>query len=617
MYRLGPPAPTVGAYAVAAPGDGAVYVSNLHVPFVTVADAETGAWVDAIDLRDAGATHAFFPRLFVDEGVLWVTAFDEDRLWRFDLATRAPLDAVVLPERAWSALAADDGVWVGHTDRLVRYAGGEPMESVPTPVRPVALAYDGARFAAVDPATGDVALLARDGTVVWTATLEEPTLNDVAVDGERVWVVDRQSGAVIALQDGARTGSVVTGSDTFEVDARDGSLYVVNRQGASLPPSGSYEGGPGRVSALSGALDVLWTVDLDKTVHFLAWDGALLWTANEDALRLSAIDPVARAEVLRGPPLGLTLDHVAERGGAYFFGSHLTDEVWRLDPATPAADALETCGWPFLVVFQGDVGRVPCQEDGDVLSFDPDTLARGTLVDVADTFHRRCDDGLCTGHSVLVGATTAQDGSLLLGDPHTASLRWEDGATTLLGPWSGDLDGVQHFDVAPLGRDVVAWSPLTATLHLVGRDGVEIVRVAGEGSAADLPLVPDGERVWAGPAAWAAGLTDVAWLDVEWTVVAAGAGWVVARDGEDVVVVDAETLEEAGRLDVDDLRVAPLRDIRGEPTPLRWRVDEAGALVVADVMRGTVERRTLPELAAIGGGAVVPLGRWAELDGLR
>ncbi|MDP2317630.1 MAG: hypothetical protein Q8P41_32390 [Pseudomonadota bacterium] len=622
VLRLGPPSPSVGIYGIAAPpGDGLVYVSNLHVPFLTVVDAATGAWIDAVDLREGCAERAFFPRLLVAGRVLWVTDQEDERLCRYDLDAAAWLEPVDVPGLGGGLVVSGSDLWVATEAALLRHDGTGFVETLPAPGWASALDMDGGTFALLMGPDERVAVLDRDGTIAWEADVRGRALNDIALLDGRVFVTERVGGDVIALAAtaeglGAEVDRVHTGSDTFAVDRLGDLLLVTNRQGAALPASGAYEGDPSLVTAFDAGLARRWTVSLDKTIHFLAWDGARLWAANEDALRLSAIDPVAGVETLRTEPLGLTIDHLAEADGAVFFGSHLTDELWRVGP-DGASTAATVCGWPFLGVPVSAGLVVPCQEDGEVWTLDPATLEVRAAEDRSETLFPVCAEGLCTGHDTLLAAAavTGTDGNdtVVYSDPHAGSLRWTDGRVVELGdfPVPGAL---RHFDVAALAGGVVAFEPRVPTLYRV-TDAVDST-LPVDTPTATFALVPDGDRVWVGGIARDAGLAEVARLPEGLVAQAAGEGWIVAVDGEDLVVVDGDTLVEAGRLAIEGLRVPPWRGIDGTLGPLRVRVVD-GELLVANTMRGTLERRALPGLGPCGEDTPVPAGRWADLDGLR
>lgn len=594
VWRLGPPAPSVGIYGLAAHPDGAeIYVSNLHVPWITVVDPATGGWADAIPL---GVESPSFPLLVVSERTLWATAFDHAEVLRFDVDSHAALPPVVpaAPPVA-IAPAAAGGVWLGLADgRAVRYVDDAALDAVALPVVPDALASDARGLAYLDAGSRTVGFLAADDAGSWSITLEDASLNDIAVLDGAVYVTDRVSGDVIALRDGAVVGRVHTGSDTFAVYADGDHLLITNRQGATLPDSGAYQGAPGRVTALSPALEPLWTTDFDRTVHFIAFAGERGWVANEDALRLSAFDRETGAATLSGPRVGLTLDSFAAFGGTLWFPSHLTDELWSLD-----GEHVDTCGWPLVAVPDGDDLWFPCQMTGQL------GHVGGDPVDVASTFQTDCgDDGLCTSHDLLLDATM-HDGALWFADPYDQTVRSASGARYALSPQADEADHAQHMALLSSGGTLYAFEPRDQVVYAVGEGPVATVT----GGTADFALVADEDRVWAGNRA----------LDgarVQGVVQAAGRGVVLAIDGWDLIAYDRGTLLEVGRRDLATLRVPLDPSPFGDPRPVRLRVD-GQVLWVANVMRGTVERLSLPALEPLGSDEVRPVGRWAELDGVR
>lgn len=617
VVRLGPPSPSVGAYGIATPvGGDEVYVSNLHVPFITIADSTTGAWTDSIDLRDGCAERPFFPQLFLAGDVLWVTDIRDTRMCRFDTSSDTWLPYVDVPDMVEAVTVTDDGVWVADDTGLSRYDGADVVERVPLDDRASSVAVDGDDIAFI--ALGTVTLLDRTGAVRWRLDASDDTLRDIALFDGRVFVTERETGDVIAIEDGVEVGRVHTGSDTFAIKRIDDTLYVTNRQGAALPPSGAYEGAGGVVTALTRDLDVLWTTTLSKTIHFLAFDGQYLWTANEDALRLSKVDPADGTEVLRGEPIGLTLDHVDAYNGDLYFGSHLTDELWRTDATGERTASTTVCGWPFVAVPFEAALAVPCQESGDIWTVDPESMDVLSETHAADTFFPPCGDGLCTAHDVLIAA--AVDGSTLVyTDAYDSSVHWTSGADPVVLDGYPERVGVQHFDVISAatlgGTGVITFEPRAQTLYRIDGGAVVASRSIPERSA-DFPLVLDDDRVWVGETAFDGNLAEVARLPAGAIASTAGEGWIVAVEGSDLVVYARDTLDESGRLVIEELRAPPYVQASGDPGPLRFRVVD-DQLVLANTMRGTVERRALPSLLPVGTDEVVAVGRWAELPGLR
>ncbi|MCK6501823.1 hypothetical protein L6R53_00215 [Myxococcota bacterium] len=616
VLRLGPPSPCVGAYGIAADAaTGQVYVSSLHVPFITLLDPASGGWAGSLDLREAGAETAYFPRLYVQDDTLWVTDLDAGRLLRFSLPDHTPLSAVELDADTITTALGPDGPWGASGTVLTRYGPEGAVETLRSPVAPTTFHVSSDGIAVADARSSAVALLDRAGLPRFEATVAEGTVESVLAWEDRLVLADRATGDVVALQDGVEVGRAHVGSDAFALYRRDDLLLVVVRQGAALPESGSYQGAPGLVVALDADLAPVWTAELGKTLHFLADDGERLWAMAEDSLQASAIDPTTGEELLRGPRLGLTIDHLQPVGDRVWFGSHLTDEAWAVDlpgrgGATLQADVVDTCGWPFRLVPDGAQGVVACQESGEVARIDLASASLASTERWADTFHVACEDGLCTGHSVFVGAAVDGDG-VVVADPRTASLRRADGATVAVGDPTQAPERLQHFDVLALDDGLLAFEPRSQQVAWVAAGAAVLQPV--DGPAATFPLVWDQDRAWAGREAWQAGPTRVALLPGEGQVEAAGAGYLVVREGDDLVVLDREDLAERGRLALAELSQPPFPSLGGEAGPVRLAVDEETAtLLVGNLLRGTIELRSLPDLSPRGTGEVLALGRWAD-----
>jgi hypothetical protein len=589
VWRIGPPAPSVGIYGLAAHPEGReIYVSNLHVPWITVVDPTTGGWAGSIPL---GVDSPSFPVLAVTERTLWATAFNLAEVLRYDVDTHAAL-APVVPEAPPVAItpAASGGLWIGLADAsAVRYTDDVALEQVALPVVPSALASSSTGLAFLSADTHTVGFIGSVGS--WSATVDADTLNSVAVLDGTVYVTERSSGDVIALRDGGVIGRVHAGSDTFTVVADGDHLLVTNRQGAALPASGAYEGAPGQVIALSPSLEQLWATDFDRTVHFIALSGDHGWVANEDALHLSAFDRQTGAVVVSGPPVGLTLDSFAVYDGTLWFPSHLTDELWSLEGAQ-----LETCGWPLVAVPTDDDLWFPCQMTGEL------GHVRGAPEPVASTFQTDCgDDALCTSHDLLLDATL-HDGELWYSDPYDQTVRSASGARFALSPVAEEAEHAQHMALASVGGTLYAFEPRDQKIYAL-TDGALNPVTTVSGGTADFALVADEDRLWAGAAS----------LDgqrVRGIVQAAGDGVVLALDGWDLIAYDRETLIEVGRRDLSTLRVPLSPSPMGDPRPVRLKVD-GGVVWVANVMRGTVERLALPGLDLMGTDEVRAVGRWS------
>lgn len=348
VFRLGTPAPVTGLYGIAADeNSGTVFVSNLHAPWLTLVDTESGEFSGAIDLRDYGIEVPWLPQLALVDGVLWLSAFNSSRLLGLDPNSHEPIADLYTTRTPVDWFVAEDGLWIlteQGADRVTASGFGDRLN---TPTTADRLAITPTHVAWLDIDGRTVGLLSRDGETLWSLDVSETSLNDIAIIGERVFLTDRITGAVIALEEGQEVGRFITGSDTFNVTVADDALLVTNRQGAALPPSGAYEVAPGLVTRLTADLERTWQVEAGKTIHFLAWDGQQWWTANEDSMDLTAFSPDGDVNQ-HTPKLGLTLDHVAQVGDDLFFGSHLTDEVWGEQSATSCTSCTATpasCRW--------------------------------------------------------------------------------------------------------------------------------------------------------------------------------------------------------------------------------------------------------------------------------
>lgn len=421
------------------------------------------------------------------------------------------------------------------------------------------------------------------------------------------------------LEDGAVQDRRHLGSDTFALVRHGDEVLATCRQGAELPASGAYEGSPGTVIALDHDLELQWEIETDKTIHFLAWDGALWWVAAEDALRVVAIDADAGELALRGPRVGLTLDHLEQQGARLYIPSHLTDEVLVLDQGEdPALRSVLSCGWPLVSALHGGQLTVICQETGELQRLDPDDLEELARDKLASTFHPPCEDGLCTGHDVLVDLSV-HDGALALSDPALPGVRWDDGREAVaLDMPSERMEGLQHMGVRALGEALLVYEPRDAHVWRVVDDEQTGSR-GSTGLAHDEPLVLDVDRAWLGDIAIDAELTVVASLPEGDRVALATESWLVALRGTDLVVYDRHQLEEQTHLSVDALRSPPLVHDRNEDSrgPLRLHEVATDVLLVANTFRGTLEYRALPGLEPIGSDEVLPIGAWEALPGLR
>ena len=590
--RLGPPAPTVGIYDVLALHE-AIYVSNLHTAFVTLADPGTGAWSGVLDLREGGLEQARFPRLQSWDGRVWVSSSADGVILAYrDGAFDERLE--ISPDD--QLLGADDqGLWVGREDGLWRWNGDWGQE-VELDFRPAAADRQGADWLLLD--AGAVAVQ-QVGSSNWRVRVDAPDLGDVELVQGRAYASSRGLGEVLELGPSGVLSRQAVGSDTFALSEHDGHLLVSNRQGAELPASGSYQGAPGTVLRLDLELEPVWELELDKTIHFLskAPDGSW-WTANEDALRLSQFDADLGEELLRGPTLGLTLDALSLYEGRIWAGSHLTDELWWLDLQSLEAGALPTCGWPFQLVAGEDQAFVPCQEDGRVGVLEG--LEFVEEIQLVDTFHQDCLDGLCTGHSALVGGAWSEEHGLLLGDPRERRVLALDGREWSL-EGQGERGLVQHLQVLEQGGEVYAYEPREGALHSLG---------SGQKQAIEAELawpLQAGQQLWVG----ASGLDGA---QLEAPVLAGSADWLVLLAEEELIVLEAGSLAEAGRLGLDQLPF-PVDQVYGQSSPLVALID-GETLWLASVFRGWIAPLQLPDLA-LSEGLAVDLGPWSGQQAVR
>ncbi len=614
LIRVGTPAPVTGIYGIAAHPDGQrLYLSNLHAPFLTVVDSAEASFIDAVDLRTAGVGVAHFPWLYVHGEALWVTAFDQWRVLRFDLASHEPLEPVEGHALPTASALAEDGLWIAFEDGvLARYEDHQPTELLQVDEDVDLLEVSSEGIVIGHAGAGVVALLDRQGGERWRVDLAASTLSDLALMGDRVFACDRASGDVIALEDGREIDRVHTGSDSFGLQRDGDRLLVTNRQGASLPASGAYEGAPGIITALDLDLEPLWTAEAGKTIHFLAWDGQAWWSANEDSMDLTAVDRDSGEVLLHSERLGLTVDHLASVDGALFFGSHLTDELWRVDPGIPPARVAPHRRRPPGTRPDCPGGLwVPCQESGDLQRFDAQTLALLEEIDVGPSFSPACPQGLCSRHDLVIDA--AMDGeTLVFSDAQLPGLRWSDGRSVVIDLPPERAPTLQAFDVEVLDGVVLCFEPRSDTLHAVRDDAIQ-ASIALEGALPAFPLVLDVDRVWAGETAYDGALSPIATLPDAGAVVAAGEGWLIVQQEQELVVLERAGFEERGRLPFSELRSPPYADAGTEPILAKV---EGERLILGNSFAGTLEWRSLPDLAPFGRDEPTAVGRWAQLPGL-
>jgi hypothetical protein len=294
-------------------------------------------------------------------------------------------------------------------------------------------------------------------------------------------------------------------------------------------------------------------------------------------------------------------------------GSHLSDEVWRVN--SEEAVAIPTCGWPFVTVLAEGEAWVPCQEDGDIQVIDIATGETLVTYDVSESFHTQCPDGLCTSHVEFVDATWAGD-SLVWSDPYLPGVRWLDGTTLTWEQPTRPNTSPLHLGVRGIDDDIFVYDPRGMRVLRV-RDGSFDDEVAASAEPFAFPLLVGDRGLWTRDRAVSVELFTTASLPSEATVVATGENWIVGTEGEDIVVWWEHDLSEQGRMSREDLRVPPLGHRGDQAGAMRYHIAQDDSLVVVNSFRGTLERRTLPDLVALGSDEVRALGTWSDLPDVR
>jgi len=613
VYRFGPPAGTAGAYDNAWNGD-TLYVSNLHTPFVTMLD-RGGQWTGALDLRDAGATYAAMPRLYKVGDALWVSDAEAGRFWRFTLADHAPLAPVATELPFTAARVAGGTLYVALEDgRVQAWQESAWIEVWASGLAIAAFDVAEGQLGWVDTDRGWVGVKGIGAAPGWRAETSARKVDDVRLVGGRLLVADRLGGRVDAWGDGAVVATATPGWDPFSLEPDDSGVVVVVREGAERPASGAYEGAPARVVRLDADLKEVWSLDVGKTAHFLARGTDGWWVTNEDELTVSLIDPAAGVELMRSPAIGLVLDSVAEdASGRVWSASHLTDELFWFDPGVEDVRTPATCGWPFFAVIDAAVAYVPCQDEGEVRGYDLDSLDEVARYDLGGTLHPECPEGICTSHTEFPGGAIV-GGSLRVADPHDMALVDAEGSELAVfgDPLLPRGDGGHYQVIEVDGQAVVADLRARRLVH-VGTGAT----TSWSGGPAAFPIVATGGGYWVGHERFDTALAPSGALADTVSVVAGNDRWIVGVATEELVVFDADTLIEVGRLPLAELRAPPYRHRGDEPGPMRYLVTTGGELLVANTFRATLERRSLPDLAPVGTDEVRALGTWAALDGLR
>ena len=499
LVRLGPPAASGGVYDIAPyPEGGVMFVSNQRVPFITVVEHETGAWLDAIDLRETGEQRFPEQRIHVLDGVLLATNETGTAILRYDADSFEPLTSI-LPFAPISAhLTWEDELWFATPEEVVQYRGQSKERSFPIETQATAMFVDGQYVALCSQYASELFLYSREGELLWSAESELEFISDVLVHEGRLYVSDRGSGEVQIWDDGEMTDSVVVGADVVSLTLHDDRILAVARLGSELPESGTWQGAPAIVTALDGALETQWTTETDKGARFLAWDGTVLWTAAEGAQRLLAIDPSDGSIALRSDPLAMTLDHLERIGARVYFSSHITDSYWWVDFGDASAGSIETCGWPSSSKAHGDALWLACQDHGELWQLDPETMEIITTLQPAETFRAACSDPTCEDAHVSVDMANDR-GVLVYSDPHMPGLRWSDGRPPVtITPEDTTANNAQHMGVRPLGRALLVHEPFSQHTWRIDASGQEDLGTELGVSSTAFPLVGGGDSVWLG-----------------------------------------------------------------------------------------------------------------------
>ncbi len=617
LFRLGPPAPTGGVYDLAIhPESGRIFVSNQRVPFITVADAATGEWLDAIDLQETGEQRFPSQRLYVIGDVLHATNESGDAMLRYDVFDLEPLESIIPQAPMTAHDATNDALWIIVPERVKCYHDGLLVQDFAVDFHANEMSVDGETIAFLNKEEGEVRLLTTAGRQLWEADLDGDSYGGVlAVDG-RIFVTDRENGRVVSVEKGKRLAWADVGADPFSVFEYGDEIIVQARLGASLPMSGAYQGAKARAVAFDHDLTRLWEVETHRGARYLATDGSLLWTAAEGSQRLIAVDPERQDLALVGPPLGMTVDQPLRHGDRVLFPSHLTDELWWVDLTTNSAEGVSVCGWPTTSLLHEGELWLPCQHDGVLWRLDPRSLEQRDLLAFADSFNAPCSTSLCDDAHVGMDFIVAF-GEPVFSDPGLPGLRWARGGTeVVLEVEPEHTDTSQHLGLRQLGWDIVVHEPWTRMSWLV-RDGVLRTSHDWGSTNATYPLRGGGERIWLGGTSIDSDHQLQELLDFHVIIAAISDEWLIAEHGWDIELYDRSSLEPLAELSMAELRAPPfVQGTTGAPGPLSYLiVDEL--LVVANTFRGTLELRRLPSLDPIGPDEPLPLGAWAHLDGLR
>jgi outer membrane protein assembly factor BamB len=617
LLRFGPPAPAAGPFDLAVDvHSDRVFVSNQHAPFVIVADRTTGAWLDAIDLRQSGEQHFTHQRLALMDGAVHVPNERAHTMLRYDADSLEALDPIVPGAPMISHCSHGEELWVSTPEETQRYDDGTLTARFPIDFFPALMAVDGDMVAYVDPDQQLLLVHGREGDRRWSVDLELEEVSDLLVDEGRIYLTDRLAGAVLAYEEGELLASASVGADPASVSLVEDMIVVVSRLGEALPDSGSYQGAPSLLVALDRDLEPRWSAEAARGVRHIDWDGDLIWAAAEGAQRLLAFEPDDGALAIDGPRLGLSIDQLERHENRVIFPSQGGDSLHWVDLGDGSDGSTETCSWPAVArIHRGDLW-LACQDEGSLLRLELEGFEILEELEVAETFQRPCADASC--EQPYVGMDMADDmGVLAYSDPKLPGVRWVDGREPVVFATQDDEpDLAQHMGLKVLGGALLAHEPFGRHSWLVDRGAEDLGTDLGE-STATFPLVGGGQRVWLGPTEILGSLQEGAELGELSQVVAASERWLLAEHGWQLEVYDAASQELMGELCSAELRSPPfVRSTGGEPGPLRYLLVEPDLLVIGNTFRATIELRRLPGLEPVGDDEPLPLGAWASLEGL-
>ncbi len=611
----------VGIYDLAVcPGLEEVYFTNLHYPAIGVASTIAGHPADSIDHRGlTGGQGLIFPFIECQSGgTLIVNDRDGGRILRFDAATRQPLgDHQVCPLTGWLQVdEATDDVWVAcPADHAVVQLDGSSYTVTRSydlgAVTPSRFHLTDSRLYVVDEAAAELHVVDRStGAMAGSWTSAAFPNQAVSVGQDRVYLTDRLSG--LAVLDGQEAPAWIdelpVGSDPFGVTrvTPRNRVYVVARQGASVPAGEAYVGEPGIVYAVDpdqGA--VVAQAEVGTTPHFAVYkeDSDLLLTACEDSLSIAAIGPDDTTAWI-SVPQGLTLDDVAVDGitGRTWFPSHLTDQLMVFDWTTEEATPLPVSRWPFSVAIDVGGRRVytASQQHTTVVVHDADTLEQVDSYDLGRGTHQLPCDPLCTGHPIITDvALDADHTTLYVSHPPTAAVLALDlasgdvaeiGTGAVETPGEGDL--VQHMALAVEdGGRVYAYYSLAD--RLVAIDGEQVQAEAIVDSPVSRPLALDRarDRVLLGPSVMDRDLVEVDHVQGWWLVDhLVGPDLYLAINNTRVGALDPDTLDEVASMPLTDLAVPPFMATATAFSPvLAAPVEDSELVMMINVFEAAVE----------------------------